>query len=316
MLATAVIPSSASVSPFVPAGGALLLVLAAGVLLWALGGRLLRPGLAIIGLIVGLPIGIWIGGVAAPEAPAVLFAAGGAVAGLVIACISYGLALASVTAVLAGVLALLGAWSAADLGLIDAGAAAHRIDSATGLVAAGAPTPYAREALTQLWLASGVASRTTHSIGSGASSATGDGANAASVGSANGADGAGGEASDDGAIARTRAAIEALWNDMPQPRRTLLLASLAAGSVVGLLFGLLFADAAARLVTSLAGSLLLLVAGMPLLTALLGRTEDLLPLRPSAWFAALGMLTIIGYGVQRALAPPTGRAAGPQPAHA
>jgi len=276
--------AAAPVTLLAPAGGVLLLVFAAGILLWALGGRLLRPGLAVIGMIAGVPIGIWIGAAVAPEVPSAIFAAGGAIAGLVVASISYWLALASVTALLSGVLALLGAWTAADLGMISSVRAAERIDAATGAIVHEAPSPLSRDTLTRLWFATG--------IGRDAVPGT---ANDSAVIDASPAD--------DGVIARTRAAIADLWDTMPPPLRTLLVASLAAGTVVGFLFGLLFADAAAKLVTSLAGSLLLLVAGMPLLSAAFGRSDDLLPLRPGAWFAALGMLTIIGFGVQRMVTP-------------
>lgn len=287
MTVVATVSTGSLVSPFVPAGGVLLLLLAAGLLLWAFGGRLLRPGLAIIGLLAGIPAGLWLGAVAAPEVPPAFFAAGGALAGLVIACVSYLVALASVTAALAGVVALLGAWSAADLGFIDAGAASNRIESATEALTAPHDSPIAREALTQIWLAT---------KGSGASSGT----------VALRDDGEEGQAKT-GVLVRLVDATRQTWEEMPPPRRTLLSASLATGLVIGLLFGLLFADAAGKLVTSLAGSLLLLVAGMPLLSAALGRSEDLLPPRPASWFAALGLLTIIGFGVQRVTGAPPRR---------
>lgn len=315
MLASAPIPPS--VTPFVPAGGALLLLMAAGILLWALGGKLLRPGLALIGLLAGLPIGIWLGGMVAPDAPPLFFAAGGALAGLVLASLSYVLALAAVTAVLTGILALMAAWTAADMGWIDAARAADRIDQATGAVQSAAPESPAFETLTRILLGA-----------QGAGSAeSGAGGTAPSF---NGKSAPSGKAAPNerlvthrapvpidaapqpGLFARTRDAIENHWATMPQPLRTLLIASLAAGVVVGFLFGLLCAQAAARVVTSLAGSIILLVAGVPLLTAALGRSDDLLPSRPGAWFVAIALLTIIGYGVQRALAPPPK----PQPAQA
>ena len=306
MPAPLLIATANAVSPFVPAGGLLLVILAIGLLLWALGGRLLRPGLALIGLIAGLPIGIWIGSIAAPEAPPVFFAAGGAIAGLVIASISYGLALASVTSVLTAVVAVLGAWSAADLGFVDAGAVAQRIDAATGAVVTEAPSPLAREALTRLWFASGGSVAGGPAPVPSHSNSGGPGAGAASGHASNDARTLA-EPTQEGVLARVRAAVETLWDEMPQPRRTLLMASGAAGAVIGLLFGLLFADTAAKLVSSLAGSLILLIAGMPLLTAALGRSEDLLPMRPAAWFAAVGLLTIIGFGVQRLLGDPPPR---------
>lgn len=291
-------PAASLISPFVPAGGALLLLLAAGLLLWALGGRLLRPGLALIGLIAGLPVGIWIGVAVAPEVPSVLFAAGGALAGLVIASISYGLALASVTAVLGGVLGLLGAWTAAEAGLIDSSRAAAQVEAASGAIVEQA-SPTSRETLSSLWFAA--RGTTTH----GASNAPASGASADEAGDHQGA-----PLSDHpGVVARLRAAVESLWASLPQPLRTLLVAALAAGVVIGALFGLLFADAAAKLVTSMAGSVILLIAGIPLISALMGRTDDLLPPRPGAWFAAIALLTIVGFGVQRAIgtAPRDGR---------
>lgn len=280
------------VSPFVPAGAWLLFLMAAGILLWALGGRLLRPGLALIGLMAGLPVGIWIGGAVAPEVPSVIFAAGGALAGLVLACLSYTLALASVTAALTGILALMAAWTAVDMGLIDAGRAAARIDSTTGAIASADPMPKSFDTLTRVLL--------------GAAAPLGANPDASSAGVA----AARADESRDHAepsprlVDRAQAAIEQHWSTMPQPMRTLLVASLAAGVVVGFLLGLLCSDVAARIVTSLAGSLLLLVAGIPLLSALLGRSEDLLPPRPGAWFVAIALLTIIGFGVQRAIQPP------------
>jgi len=332
VVAATAVASPGPISPFVPAGGVLLVVLAAGILLWALGGRLLRPGLALVGLIAGVPIGIWIGDAVAPEAPPVLFAGGGALAGLVIASISYRLALASATAVLAGVLALLGAWTAADMGLISDVRAAERIDAATdaarelgaagaasaadvveqaALEAAGASStsPHARETLTRLWLAVSAqrerAAGTTESArGRGAAPASAS-TPASSTGSA-ATDASTTPGANDGVLARTRTAIEEIYASMPPPLRTLLMAALAAGAVAGGLFGFLFADAAARLVTSLAGSFLLLGAGVPLLSAVLGRSDDILPMRPGAWLAAVALLTIIGYGVQRMLLPPAG----------
>lgn len=339
------------ISPFLPAGGALLLVLAAGLLLWALGGRILRPGLALIGLIAGLPLGIWLGGSVAPDAPSLLFAAGGALAGLVIASVSYRLALAAVTTLLASVLSVLGAWSAADLGWIDTNAAAATIDGATNQIKAATPPALSRETLTRLWLAASTGADAAsaippaaalvgesaasleheHAVGhdatgietvgdrspgaassaGGASRITGAAApSSPRVGAGGGAGAAGGASSagalgalEGGPVARTRAAVQELWASMPHPLRTLLMASLAAGAVIGCLFGLLFAETAARLVTSLAGSLLLLLSGMPLLSALLGRGDDLLPAKPAAWFVAIALLTVIGFGVQRMLAP-------------
>lgn len=300
MLASAA--TASSVTPFVPAGGALLFLLAAGILLWALGGRLLRPGLAIIGLLAGIPVGIWLGGAVAPEVPPLFFAAGGALAGLVIASISYVLALAAVTGVLTGIISLMAAWTAADMGWIDAAKAADRIDGATGAMQQSAPSLASFDTLTRILLGA-----------QGGSGADG-GAPGASPSSkkpapsehaaAHQAPGPGDAAASPGILARAREAIESHWSTMPQPLRTLLIASLAAGVVVGFLFGLLCAQAAARVVTSLAGSIILLVAGVPLLTAALGRSDDLLPSRPGAWFVAIALLTIIGYGVQRAIAPP------------
>jgi len=298
-------PLPSLISPFVPAGAVLLLLMAAGLLLWALGGRLLRPGLAIIGLIAGVPIGIWLGGAVAPEVPPVFFAAAGALAGLVAAALSYAIALSAVTAVLTGILALMAAWSAADMGLIDASSAAARIDAATGEIERAAPAPGGFETLTRILLGSGApelaatqGARGTRDPRAAAASSTAQ-TPAATPSSASG------DASESiGMLERIRAAVEAQWSTMPQPLRTLLLASLAAGVVAGFLFGLLCSGAAARVVTSLAGSIILLVAGIPLLSALLGRTDDLLPPRPAAWFVAIALLTIIGYGVQRAIAPP------------
>lgn len=306
-------PSAPLLAPVLGAAGAVLLMaFAMGVALWAFGGRMLRPALGLAGLVAGVPVGVWLGVQVAPEVPPPVFAALGAVAGVVLASLSYPLALAVVTASLLSCAGFMGAWTAADAGWLDPARASAFLESAPSAAvagASGAATPErggtsallaahagAGRSLTELWMSQ---------LG---------GADAPSTGAARAAhasEGSGSAGPDDaaaggfgGAWARTRSAALQAWNDFPPPLRTWLMAAAAAGAAAGFLFGLLCQRAAAVMVTSLAGAAVMLVAGVPLLTALAGRTSDLMPSRPGAWLLGTLLLAIIGVGVQRWSATP------------
>lgn len=103
---------------------------------------------------------------------------------------------------------------------------------------------------------------------------------------------------------RQRAAVEAWWSELGEPGRRNVLVGAAVGGVLGLLLGVAVPYTASSVLSSLAGSLLLVFAGRTLAWGLGGEAvSGYVPTEPRTLAAAVGLITVVGIIVQWTLRP-------------
>ncbi|MFW6336735.1 MAG: LPXTG cell wall anchor domain-containing protein [Phycisphaeraceae bacterium] len=104
--------------------------------------------------------------------------------------------------------------------------------------------------------------------------------------------------------ARQRDAVEAWWKELGEQGRRNVLVGAGVGGVLGLLLGVAVPYTASSVLSSLAGSLLLVFAGRTLAWGLGGEAvSGYVPTEPRTLAAAVGLITVVGIIVQWTLRP-------------
>ncbi len=264
------------------------LLFVAGLLLLCFGQRLLKPVLVLAAIFGGVVLASRIGPSIQPSISPLIWSAIGAIVGLVVAVLSYRLILGLAVGAIGAAVAMLLALTAAQMGWIDAGpkpappaeaalsSPAPDIDdplvAAATIVqdAADGTTPSEREAL----------SKKLDNVSPGLGPAV-----IAWLDRLN------------GMLSSAGDWIGERWNAMPKPLRTLLMASGAAGGFLGFAAGIACPTWAAATLTSLFGSLLVLVCGAPLLSRVVS-VDSLPEVRPLGWLALWMSIAAAGWVFQ------------------
>lgn len=258
-----------------------------GILLWSVGGRLIKPAFLGAGAIFGAALGMtYLPGVLPPMAlPGPWIGVGaGAVLGLLVALLVYRFAMGITGAAVFGVGALLGAilWLSATPGGIPARApsadAAHEQSESVQEIG-----DRLRDAAQRFKDAAAMSRAATNDPNSAPADE---------------------QARREGLDAGKRTADEiqqqliARWNALPERSRLIITVAWMAGALVGFLFGVTVPGRAAALITSLAGSAMWLSAAAWLAQYAGISGESLM--RPGAlgWLAIWAVATVIGMSVQ------------------
>lgn len=245
-----------------------------GLLLLAFGRKLLKPVLVVAAIFGGVVVAVRIGHAFAPSMSPLLFAAAGALGGVLAVMLFYRVALALALGAIGAVAAMLIATTAAEFGFVDVG---PKPDAETAEVAprepivARLPVGDAERALM---------SEQMDGVSPGLGPAVLEWLDRASR-----------------LLAEVGLWIEGLWDAMPRPMRTLLLASAAAGGFFGFAAGITSPAFAAAAVTSLFGALLVLFCGLPILTRF-SIADPLANAPPVAWLATWVGLALAGWVFQ------------------
>lgn len=248
------------------------LLFVAGLLLLAFGQRLLKPVLVLAAIFCGVILAARVGQSIQPSISPLVWSAIGAVAGLITAVLSYRLVLGLAVGVIGAAVAMLLALTAAQLGWIDAGAGPPPPVRAEGIRPL-VDDPLVAAALIVQNAADGTPATNEPSALSKQLDGVSPGLGPTVVAWL---DHLNGLLSSVGQWADER------WGAMPKPLRTLLMASGAAGGFLGFATGLACPTWAAATLTSLFGSLLVLICGAPLLSRVV--SADSLPeVRPLGW---------------------------------
>jgi hypothetical protein len=277
------------VSSLAPIG----VLFAAGLLLLAFGQRLLKPVLVLAAIFGGVIVAVEIGHVIGPGVSPLVWSAAGAVLGLIAAVLGYRLVLGCAVGAIGATAAMLIALTATQLGWIDAGPRPVQSASETiadewerTLVAAAmvleeARAPQASESdevptTTERRAFESQLDEVSPGLGPAVS----------------------------GWLDRFTEFLRGIgehagqeWDALPKPLRTLLMASGAAGGFLGFVAGLAFPTWAAAMLTSLFGSLLVLLCGAPLLSRVVS-PEAMPALRPLGWLGAWLGLAAAGWCFQ------------------
>lgn len=265
----------------------------AGLLLLCFGQRLLKPVLVLASIVIGVIVAARVGPSIATGVPPVAWSAIGAITGLVVAVLSYRLLLGLAMGVIGGVVFILLALTAVQLGWIDvtskpppvnAAAATVEEDDSEGLQR---PVMAAFEAAVVERVPT-VLAALTPSVAQDAPPAEHD---AGSQQVARELDqvkpGLGGAFLAwldrmNGMLGSTGTWLSERWSAMPRPMQTLLTASGAMGGFLGFATGLAAPTWAGAMLTSLFGSLLALLCGAPILSRVVS-AESLPEVRPLGW---------------------------------
>jgi hypothetical protein len=275
-------------SAMIPIG----LLMVVGLLLWAAGRRLLRPGFVIIGLGLGGVVGWMIGDSLTITFSAWFIAAGSAVALGVFAALSYRM---TIIAALAGICGLLAPLAVLTLAHEGSGAQAQAATAPNSSMAAGlAP------ALTNAGFMSGL----REILDMQARDAQRSGSTNVSQWQAALKDR--GTINDNAEVhlqqiqSVSRSLIEAgktAWGQTPERLRPSLIASGVIGSIAGLLLGILAPMLGASAVTSLGGSLLWLSGGQ-VLAMNVGVPASWLPSTGPGWLSLWLITATVGLVIQ------------------
>jgi hypothetical protein len=268
---------------------------AAGLLLLAFGQRLLKPVLVLAAIFGGVIVAVEIGHALGPTVSPLIWSAAGAVLGLIAAVLGYRLVLGCAVGAIGATAAMLLALTATQLGWIDAGprptesvVASEADEWERTLVAAATVLEEARragqDAIEDPSTTAAASGRAFESPLNEVSPGLGPAVSAWLDRFTGFLQGIGEHASQQ-------------WDALPKPLRTLLLASGAAGGFLGFVAGLAFPTWAAAMLTSLFGSLLVLLCGAPLLSRVMS-PEALPALRPLGWLGAWLGLAAAGWCFQ------------------
>ncbi|MHC4129656.1 MAG: hypothetical protein ACYTE6_04630 [Planctomycetota bacterium] len=276
-----------------------VLLLLAGVVLWAAGRRVLRTGFAAAGLILGGVLGWAAGGLKVVDAmnvPVWVFAAVAAVVAALVFAAAYRLVMAAVVALLLAALAPLSVWTAAELGALPV-SGGQSVSQETLFAPSPQPTDTSPPTELDRWLEEVFGTP----VGNPAEPVIDD-QDAAPEPQGDG------EASVwqewwDGASKAIKELANVAWEKSAGSLRPTLFAAAAVGALLGLVLGAAAPAFSAALVTTLGGSIIMLSSGTTLITrALAGRVEmpqgPWTPTTPTGLLAWLLGLTVIGLGIQ------------------
>jgi hypothetical protein len=271
------------------------LLFVCGLVLWLAGRRVMRPGFAATGLIVGGALGWGIGeagdlGVAPWVAGAV-----GAVLAAMVAAMAYRLALAGVVGLLLGTLAPLGVWTAAEHGVFDSTATPAEMVDQTPLFA-DQPAP---EGGGSVETAAGLTDGIDPELAEWLENIFRVENNPPPVQAIN-------------VTEETRAALtwlegiatdvveaaKAVWAQSPAALRGSLLAAAVAGAMLGFVVGAAAPALSAAAVSALGGSILLLGSAWTI-GARLGEGEvPWMPQSATTWTAVWLIIAFLGLAIQ------------------
>lgn len=267
---------------------ALVAGMAGGTLLLLFGARILRPAVVLAAILVGFLGAIVTARALLPDLPLWVAAAAGAAAGLVAGALLYRPAVALCAAALGAGIGGLVAFSVIAGGGLDAAPRdlGHAWVDSPRLAARDGEG--ARAGMRVVELLSPSAGEVVPD-GADAELPAGEHALRASV----------------EVVRRSAARIEHAFGQTAPAYRTLLSGSVLAGSVVGLLAGLVATTTVARILTSCAGGWVLLACALPLLAL---RGIEPMPDDARAWLVCVAVLALAGTAAQGALAPGRGPA--------
>ena len=266
----------------------------AGLLLLCFGQRLLKPVLVLAAIFLGVIIAARIGHAVQPTLSPLVWSAIGAISGLILAILGYRLVLGVAVGAIGAVAAMLLALTATQMGWIDAGP-----QPAAALTADGDGSPIAPlDVDDPLVAAAWIVQQAADGPASAAPPATDDRA-VLSKQLDDVAPGLGPAVVSwldrfNGLLAGVGERLGAEWNAMPKPLRTLLMASAAAGGFLGFVAGVACPTWAAATLTSLFGSLLVVVCGAPLVSRVVS-AESLPELKPLGWLSLWMALAAAGW---------------------
>ncbi|MFT5424017.1 MAG: hypothetical protein ACI89L_001809 [Phycisphaerales bacterium] len=301
MLSTGVLTlaQSAPEGAWVPMLGAF----AGGLVLWIMGGKVLKPAFAIIGAALGGFAGIVVvplTGLPAFEVagvllqPQVLGMVIGGLIGLAVAVALFKFIItlgASVVFAAAGVLTGLIWLSVSGQSTVTGNTEAGEV-AALAAEETGGAYDAVRGELARIGEDLAL-DQATDAAGDGAASLTGDEAAEAAKEQLRSA----AEASR-AFIASIRDTAMAEWDRRSTKERAVIFGGGAAGFVVGLLAGAIFTRRATAIITALAGSAVWLTAGVALLRGPIGLDADKLAFSPNAWAVVWGGMSFIGLVLQ------------------
>lgn len=271
---------SLPIESFAPVG----ILLACGLVLLVAGQKLLKPVLVFAAVFTGAIVAVRLAQATNAASSPLLWAAGGAVVGFLAILLSYRLALGVAMGAIGAVAAVLIATAAAEMGLIDVGPApAHQVEPAGGTALAASNSDTERILAAAQAYVQGTSGTREGSTVAGELDRVSPGLGPALTAWLERCQ----------AFAVSGAAwAKSRWDALPTPMRTLLAASAAAGAFLGFVTGISSPVWAAAMVTSLFGSLLMVVCGLPLLSRYAPR--EMIPSSPLAWLAAWLGLAMIG----------------------
>jgi hypothetical protein len=275
------------------------ILLVAGLLLLSFGQRLLKPVLVLASIFLGVLLFARIGQRIDASIPPIAWSAGGAVIGLVAAILSYRFLLGLAMGVIGATVAILLALTAVQLEWID-------------VYSAPPPVRADAKAEAELYAMPAVALTSFQSADAGGEAST---SAAEGVASSNGPL--------NSWIQQLNAFVDSLgpwfdarWQAMPKPMRTLVTASATMGGFLGFVAGASCPTWAAATLTSLFGSLLVLLCGAPILSRFLS-PESIPEVRPLGWLCIWLGVAFVGATFQwmtRPKPPPSKRQADADPA--
>lgn len=291
------------VSSLAPVG----VLFVAGLLLACFGQRLLKPVLVLASMFFGVVLLARLGPTLSASIPPLAWSAIGAVGGIIVAVLSYRLLLGIAMGLVGATVAILLALTAVQLGLIDVtstppplhGEADGERDPIVVTLAAFergavAHVPVALAALERQAEGEGVPSDETRGAVAKELDALSPGLGGrflAWLDQLNGFLGTAGQW------------LGERWNEMPPPMRTLVTASAATGGFLGLALGVGCPVWAGTMLTSLFGSLLVLLCGAPLVSRV-GDPNWLPSMKPLGWLA-LWMALATSAAIFQSLTRPT-----------
>jgi hypothetical protein len=272
----------------------------AGLLLLCFGRKLLKPVLVLGSIFAGIMVAARLGQAIQPSISPLIWSAAGAIAGLVTAVLSYRLLLGLAMGLIGATVAILLALTAVQLGWINvtsqpppvrAHLAPGAVDGSEVRAAIGSGVRWPVQEWMEAFQSTAV-DRLPPTDTPEARAAIAKELDAVSPGL--GGRFLGWLDQANGFMGNAGGWLSEQWNGMPKPMQTLVTASAATGAFLGFVAGAACPTWAAATLTSLLGSLLVLLCGAPLLSRVVP-AESLPEIRPLGWLAVWVALGVTGW---------------------
>ncbi|MFO0963325.1 MAG: hypothetical protein U0625_10540 [Phycisphaerales bacterium] len=280
-----------------PARAALVAAMVAGVVLLCFGARMLRPAVVLAMIVAGFVLAIGLSRAFVPDLPLWIAAIVGAILGLLAGALLYRPAVATISAFTGAAIGALVAWSIIAAGSLEAAPRelGHALVSTQREIAP--PGEGERAGMAILSVLSGPGDAAPAPAANSEPQQLRHAADEAAARTADAARPVGERLLRDASatVVRATTRLRSAIDGTAPAYRTLMLASVAAGALVGFLAGLLATTTVARVLTSFAGAWLLLVSALPLL-ALQG--YEPMPADARIWLVTLACIAILGYAAQ------------------
>lgn len=274
-------------------------LLVAGLLLLCFGQRLLKPVLVLVSIFVGVMVCARVGQAMQSSIPTIAWSAFGAIAGLFVAVLSYRLILGLAMGLIGAAVAILLSLTAVQLGWIDVTSKPPPL-RADGDVANEVVTAFESLTVDRIPLALATIQSETSPQADPDAAPVGDTAGREAVARELDAVSPGlGQGflawldRVNGLVGSAGTWFSERWTAMPKPMQTLLTASAAMGGFLRFVAGAGCPAWAAAVLTSLLGSLLVLLCGAPIVSRIL--SADSLPdMRPLGWLCLWLAIALAG----------------------